>query len=448
MKRAFFVSAAFLALVGSAAAADLPRKMPVKAAPAAPAYDWTGFYVGGYYATGLRQSEASSLYHQGSVDNNKVGWAGGLALGYNYQFAPNWLVGLEGDVGYLSAKRSFQDWVDPTVTVGVKTSWLSTVRARFGYVAGPSLIYATGGAAFVNVEETFGGAAPTVHSSTRTGWAAGGGIETKLSRNWSTTSEYLYVDAGSTTFSAVPYAGTDIVTFKHQVHVLKTGFNYKLDGGPFEMFPFFGKPFASPDRWAGFYAGLNVGGGLSASKFTGGPVTVGEADVNGGGFAGGAHAGYNWIIFTNWVIGVEGDIGYLGLDRSYTEWDTAPLVLSQKTDWYGTLRGRVGTTTGPALLYVTGGGAWARVRDGIAWPGVVSDVTSTTAGGWTFGGGTEIAIDSRWSARFEYLYMDLGKATIYDPTFHYSTEFKNRFQVVRAGLTYQFGGPEVVTARY
>lgn len=447
MKRFFLAGLASLALAGAASAADLPRKMPVKAVPPAPVYDWNGFYIGGYYGTALRQSEAHSLNFLGSVDNNKAGWGGGLALGYNYQFAPTWLVGLEGDVGYLSTKRSFQDWNDSGVTVGVKTSWLSTVRARFGYIAGPSLIYATGGAAFIKIEETFGGGgfAPTVHSATRTGWAAGGGIETKLSRNWSTTTEYLYVDAGSTSFAAPAY-GADTATFKHQIHVLKTGFNYKLDGGPFEMFPFFGQPFSSPERWAGFYAGVNVGGGLSMSKVQGTSV-IGEADMNGGGFAGGAHVGYNWIVGTNWVLGVEGDFGYLGVDRSYGEWNDQTFTLSQKTDWYGTLRGRVGTTTGPALLYVTGGGAWAHVRDGLAQPFIGSDVRSRTAGGWTFGGGTEIAIDSRWSARLEYLYMDLG-STHRSISPYFSSDFKDRFQVVRAGVSYKFGGPDVVTARY
>lgn len=452
MKRAFFVNAAFLALVGSAAAADLPRKMPVKAAPPAPVYDWTGFYVGGYYATGLRQSRAhtNSTNFPGSVDDNKAGWAGGLALGYNYQFAPNWLVGLEGDVGYLASKRSFRDWNDSYEVVGVKTSWLSTVRGRFGYVTGPSLIYATGGAAFTRVEETFGNQSvpPAVHSSTKTGWTVGGGIETKLSRNWTTTTEYLYVDAGTSTFGTRPFALTpDTVTFKHQVHMLKTGFNYKLDGGPFEMFPFFGKPLSSPERWAGLYAGVNLGGGLAVSKLRGGPSVPGEADLNGSGFAGGGQLGYNWIIFSNWVVGVEGDIGYLGVEHSGVEWNEI-IDISQKTDWYGTLRGRIGTTTGPALLYLTGGGAFARVRDGLRNVNTgAADVSSRNAAGWTFGGGTEIALDARWSARFEYLYMDLGSthrsiAGVWDG------DFKDRFQVVRAGLSYKFGGPDVITTKY
>jgi outer membrane immunogenic protein len=336
----------------------------------------------------------------------------------------------------------------------VKTKWFGTLRGRLGYVTGPSLIYATGGAAFVSIEETFGGlgtiVAPATHSSTKTGWTAGGGIETKLSRNWSTKTEYLYIGAGSTSFAANPQNFAGVATFQHQFHLITTGFNYKLGDGPFEMFPFFGAPLSSPDRWSGLYAGINAGGGLSATHVAGGPVMTGETDLNGRGFAGGLQGGYNWIIGSRWLAGVEGDIGYLGINRSDPqEWNDAR-NFGQKTDWYGTARVRVGSTTGPALLYMTGGGAWVRVRDNLTFLTGQSDAATRTAGGWTYGGGTEVAIDSRWSARLEYLYIDAGKThrSITSGINTWDGEFKDRFQVVRAGLNYRFGGPDVVTARY
>ena len=75
--------------------------------------------------------------------------------------------------------------------------------------------------------------------------------------------------------------------------------------------------------------------------------------------------------------------------------------MSQKTSWHGTLRGRICTTTGPALLYLTGGAAWVRLQDGVvptSPASVPGSITSKTETGWTWGGGTEVALDQRSSA--------------------------------------------------
>jgi outer membrane immunogenic protein len=146
-----------------------------------------------------------------------------------------------------------------------------------------------------------------------------------------------------------------------------------------------------------------------------------------------------------WFAGVEGDIGYLGLDRTVADWNDSAnhITFSQNAGWYGTIRGRAGATTGPALLYLTGGVAWVRVRDGLTNPGcflcgTVSEVTTRTASGWTFGGGTEVALGMRLSAKLEYLYMDVGRSVLTDGS-TWDAEFHNRFQIVRAGLNYKLG---------
>ncbi|NVO15649.1 MAG: porin family protein [Rhodoplanes sp.] len=454
MKRMLLAGAASLALVGAAAAADLPARMPLKAPPPAPVYNWTGFYVGAYYATSIAQSRASSNRFAGDAEVNDTGISAGVTAGYNWQFAPTWLVGLEGDFGWLGTERSFIDYNDP-VRVGVKTDAFGTVRGRFGYVTGPSLLYVTGGAAFSRVRETFGGSsvlAATETRSTEWGWTAGGGIETKLSRSWSTTAEYLYVDLGSNSFAANPYGLADTATFTNRAHVIKTGINYKFGDGPFEMYPLFGGPLSSPQRWAGFYVGVNAGLGISNVKvptiMTPGPN--GEENVNGTGFTGGGQAGYNWLVFSNWIVGVEGDVGYLGIDHSYRDWFDSGTEFGTKTTWYSTARGRVGMSTGPALIYGTAGAAFADVSTRWGNPSVT---TSQTRSGWTVGGGIETALDSRWSVRMEYLYMDLGRTDVtttaaFAPGVPLTAEFNNRFQVVRAGLNYSFNMPEPIVARY
>ena len=119
------------------------------------------------------------------------------------------------------------------------------------------------------------------------------------------------------------------------------------------------------------------------------------------------------------------------------------------TNWYATARARFGTSTGPALLYVTGGGAWVHLTDGFTpnANGVAGDLMSRTASGWTFGGGTEVALGPHWSARFEALYIDAGHfdhQQAPDPLF---ADFKDRFMVVRAGLDYQFNPDPDCAAR-
>jgi outer membrane immunogenic protein len=466
MKNILLGGAALFVLAGAANAADMPVKMPVKAAPVV-AYDWTGFYIGGYYGTSVGESRGRTDppgnpagTRVGQFNVNSLGLTIGGTVGYNWQFAPSWLVGLEGDFGTLGLDHTFKEYNDVIIS-GAKADWYGTVRGRFGYVTGPSLLYVTGGVAFVNITDTFGGDSITIPASavttTRTGWTVGGGVETKLSRNWTTKTEYLYIDAGSYTVGTAPFGvgvapgsgGLVPTTFDHTYHVIKTGLNYKLDGN-WEGLPFFtAAMLPSNHRWGGFYAGVNIGGGMSlVHAIDIGTPTRGEEDPKGAGFAGGGQVGYNYMITPRWFAGVEGDIGYLGIHGSVTDWFDTTAKFEVKTNWYGTARARFGASTGPALLYVTAGGAWVNFQDGFAPGSAIStgDLTTRTASGWTVGGGTEVAIDSRWSAKVESLYVDVGHrngTNTPPPLVGFNADFKDRFMIVRAGLNFRFGGGDV-----
>jgi outer membrane immunogenic protein len=444
MKRGWLVGAALAALSNAALAADLrtPVKVPaVIATPVSAAYDWNGFYVGGNYGTVIAQWRAHTSPandHLGDVEFNDAGLTAGILAGYNWQFAPNWLVGLEGDIGYLRTSRTFKDWNDETI-VGAKATWYGTLRVRAGYVTGPSLLYATGGAAFVDIDDTFAG---NLDTRLKSGWTVGGGIETKLSRSWSTTTEYLYVDTGSTTFASHPFGTvSDTTTVDHRFHILKTALNYRFGGDPGEglpFLPFSNTPLLTPVHdWTGFYVGGNAGLGISVARAIATAGTTGETDINGTGFTGGGQVGYNFMVIPKWFIGVEGDINCLGINHSFMEWNNND-TFALKTDWYSTLRARVGSTTGPAFLYVTGGAAFVNVRDTLT-QGTFGRSVSKTASGWAFGGGLETALDARWSARLESLYMNAGNEET-SGLAGIRTEFKNRFQIIRAGLNYSFGG--------
>jgi outer membrane immunogenic protein len=352
----------------------------------------------------------------------------------------------------LFGRRDFDD----TIAVGEKNRWYATLRGRIGYVTGLSLIYVTGGVGFVHVTDTFGGdgtaANPPVSSSTTTtGGVFGAGIETKLSRNWTAKTEYLYIDGGSDhTFLSNPFGPpTNVPTnFSHSFQVIKTGLNYRFDGNG-DGLPFFnGQMLASNHNWNGFYVGANAGIGSSLTHVhtVRGPLQ-GDENVNGKGFAGGGEAGYNYMLWQKYLIGVEGDFGALTINHAVADWDDAfsPSVdlasFRLKTSWYGTLRGRIGTTTGPALLYLTGGAAWVRLQDGVdfAPPFSLAGLSSKTGTGFTWGGGTEVALDQHWSAKLESLYVNSGSSTHFVFTTNgVQAEFKERFVIVRFGLNYAF----------
>jgi outer membrane immunogenic protein len=418
--------------------------------PPAPVYDWTGFYLGGFYGNSLSQSQASTPApglpvgtHSGAVDINSIGWSGGGEAGYNWQFAPTWLVGVEGDFGYFGGNRLSKEW-DDAIADGEKNSWYATLRGRIGYVTGPSLLYVTGGVGFVHVTDTFGGTAviaPTASATTTTGGTIGAGIETKLSRNWSTKTEYLYIDGGHHSFASNSegIVGTP-TTFSHSFQVIKTGLNYRFDGN-WDGLPFFNTTLlASNHNWNGFYVGGNAGIGASLTQTHAVATTTGNADLNGNGFAGGGEAGYNYMLWNKYLVGLEGDFGALTTNHQVNDWfDTGLAMFSQKTNWYGTMRARLGTTTGPALLYITGGAAWVNLQDGYQPQGAFAgQLISRTASGWTVGGGTEVALDAHWSAKLESLFIRTGSTTaaVFPTTL--TTSFKDQFMVVRAGLDYAF----------
>ena len=138
--------------------------------------------------------------------------------------------------------------------------------------------------------------------------------------------------------------------------------------------------------WAGPYLGGNLG------------YAWGSVDNNPtkpSGFAGGVQAGYNWQSGP-WVFGVEGDIQATGADDTFAPWKFS-------NPWFGTVRGRVGYAFNNILFYGTGGLAFGELR------GETFGLSeSHTNAGWTAGVGAEFGLAQNWSAKIEYLYVDLA----------------------------------------
>jgi outer membrane immunogenic protein len=171
--------------------------------------------------------------------------------------------------------------------------------------------------------------------------------------------------------------------------------------------------------WTGFYVGVNAGYGWSEDDND--AVDFADDD-NDGGFIGGAQVGYNYQI-GSFVVGLEGDIQYADFGRegvfNYTDEDGDILQGEfESSDWFGTVRARAGVAFGQALIYGTGGFAFA------------DDAT-----GWTVGGGLEYAFTNNLSAKIEGLYVSLDADNNDDFDFDNDVDFG----VVRAGLNFRFG---------
>jgi outer membrane immunogenic protein len=211
--------------------------------------------------------------------------------------------------------------------------------------------------------------------------------------------------------------------------------------------------------WTGFYVGGNVGASWtdSSAKFANVPVPiVGGGDGNYAldetGIVGGLHAGYGLQI-SQVVVGVEGDMSFLGGSKSSRAVAINQVMfpgfsetVSSETNWIGTLRGRLGWAYNSFLFYATGGLAWGDVkaRFDANQAGVSSAwySTSNIEQGWALGGGVEWAVTNNVIVRGEFMHIDLGSTTLNTPvngtSFATSTRFDNRFNILRAGVSYKF----------
>lgn len=250
--------------------------------------------------------------------------------------------------------------------------------------------------------------------------------------------------------------------------------------------------------WTGFYLGGNVGYSWGRAKNTldgtlqrqafrtadGTPVLPAQGPIAGSfgsstdvdGWIGGGQLGYNWHR-SNWLFGIEADIQASGEKGNGSQSLTLPAFVTgqgplpaltvigtseHKLNWFGTLRGRVGfLPTQRVLLYATGGLAYGELEASYALTAVGVGTTalslSKTRAGWTVGAGAEIGLASRWTAKVEYLYMDLGRAnwgavaattnqldtpavgfnTVTTFTGAASTKFTDH--ILRVGINYNFG---------
>ncbi len=190
--------------------------------------------------------------------------------------------------------------------------------------------------------------------------------------------------------------------------------------------------YVAPFSWTGFYVGINGGYGWGKSDWSSAVTT--DAVKPKGGVVGGT-LGYN-LQTGSWVWGLEGDFDYSAMDGTNigTGACAGAIGCETKNRWFATTRGRVGYAWDRWLPYITGGAAFGDIK---MTPNNGLSETKTKVG-WTLGGGVEYAFMGAWSAKIEYLYADLGKATCSATTCGIDTDVKFNANIVRLGLNYRF----------
>ena len=229
MKKFLLGTVALIAFAAPAAAADLAARSYTKApayVPPAPIYNWTGFYIGGHVGGAFVADD--SIASGTSSTNSR--FLGGLQGGYDWQFAPNWVLGVEAQYSWLTGGNDTANFNYNSINYNytAKQRGIGSVTGRLGYTWGPALVYAKGGYAFADYDEALydsNGVAAAFSKSSQSGYTVGGGLEYLFTQNWSGKLEYQYFDFGNTTFFGE--------SVKNDQHTVKAGLNYRFNwGGP------------------------------------------------------------------------------------------------------------------------------------------------------------------------------------------------------------------------
>jgi outer membrane immunogenic protein len=232
MKKLLLGTAAMIAFAAPALAADLPArpytKAPAYTAPEA-VYNWTGFYIGG--------NIGGAFAGNNSLESSDGRFMGGVQGGADYQFATNWVIGVEAQYDWMTNNNN-NGVVFPAGSIATaNTNQLGSATGRIGYTWGPTLLYAKGGYAFRNNDNigvSVAGlpASFTTSGDHKDGYTVGAGLEYMFAPNWSAKIEYQYYNFGNTTFTSGP---PDVVgaRFRDDEHTVKAGINYRFGwGGP------------------------------------------------------------------------------------------------------------------------------------------------------------------------------------------------------------------------
>jgi opacity protein-like surface antigen len=408
---------------------------------AAAAYDWTGFYLGGFTGATVGRSKWGFPDLPGAdVNPRTAGLLAGIDAGYRKQFG-SWVVGVEGDLAATNAKGGtscFSNVNNVAFGGAMETNcnndvrWMATATGKLGYAWNRVMLYGKAGGAwadntldvscngdpgfqfnctpansFVNIAH----ASATVHQF---GWTAGIGFELALNRNWSAKAEYDYLNFGT---KNVVLTDTTRVSLRQDFNQVKIGLNYRFgpsddEGVAAPAMPLKAK--AAPAvafNWTGGYIGAAAAdrwsdaswnttaigtNGFPPPLFIAPDPTTTPVSFFSSAMQGRLYGGYNWQFSRKWVAGLEADAGFGdsrmtrgGIPGTFGNGNNAffnPGIEAEQHDsssvklgWDASIRARLGMLIAPSVLfYGTGGVAFQQVSTSASCDGVLD----------AFGGGS------------------------------------------------------------
>lgn len=237
------------------------------AAPANPAYNWSGFYIGGTAGADssrfdmhtvaqpgslLDPIQANAVNYAGNQKMNASGFLAGIEGGYNWQRS-GLLLGLEADIESLDINTNTNSGAIPypnrperqfVLTVYGNNNWLSTIRPRLGFIKNNWLFYATGGLGITYLQSDFlfSNNANSFESSRvnklKAGYVLGAGAEAGLTKQVSLKAEYLFTNFGNTNAYGMHHARpgqtfANVVNLKS--NILRIGVNYRFDNQALDL---------------------------------------------------------------------------------------------------------------------------------------------------------------------------------------------------------------------
>ena len=250
MKRILIAGAIAFAAGGQALAADLPPpvapppRAPATYIPAAPYYNWSGFYIGGNLGAGWNSTgSASDTLGSRFSNSTNTQFLGGGQVGVNYEFWGGVVVGAEAMFDWLPNTTNTVTATAPNGTVAsvnINNRWLTTATGKLGYAWDRVLLYGKGGGAWVGANNpgiTVGGVPTsfTGTSSNNFGWTAGLGVEWAFYGNFSARAEWDYIRLQSQNFTTAatapaPFASDTININNRSINMFTAGVNYKFGG--------------------------------------------------------------------------------------------------------------------------------------------------------------------------------------------------------------------------
>jgi outer membrane immunogenic protein len=249
MKASVLGGAAASLLTISAFAADLGVR-PAPLQPVIPPFSWTSCYAGVHAGGGWGKKDVTDTvgifsdpaiagYSSASVD--VTGYMLGGQIGCNYQFAPTWVVGIEGAASGGNISKTENFFVpsnSDTASFRSTTDFLASITGRIGYAFDRWMVYGKGGVALVGDRyhaDDVQGVYFFDASENRIGWTAGAGVEWAFTPEWSVKLEYDYYGFGTRsllfidTVTPNPNAPLNI----HQtIQLVTLGVNFHARSGP------------------------------------------------------------------------------------------------------------------------------------------------------------------------------------------------------------------------